>query len=154
MDLEKLLDKIAIEEAPKGLVHRWKMELIARKEARERKILWPYVVLPLAFSGICVYIALFNEALLTRISNFSIQTYNKFFVFKDWLIQSFSTAEAGRFTKGIHDLLSNFLNSTSEFIISGDFLIWSIVFSLVVAAISMVWFFFWMPERERLYSRI
>lgn len=154
MDLEKLLDKIAIEEAPKGLVHRWKMELIARKEAGTRPIIWPYIVLPLALSGICVYIAMFNKVLLTRISNFSIQTYNNLVAFKNGLLQGFSVVETGRFMQSIRDSFSQFLNSTSEFISSGDFLIWSIIFSIAVAAISMVWFFFWMPERERSYSRI
>lgn len=154
MDLEKLLDKIAIEEAPKGLVHKWKMELIARKEARTRPILWPYIVLPLALSGIYVYITVFNRELLKRISDFPFQTYNNLVAFKNGLLQGFSVAEAGGFIQSLRDSFSQFLNSASEFMNTGDFLIWSIAFSIAVAAISMVWFFFWMPERERSYSRI
>ena len=154
MDLEKLLDKIAIEEAPKGLVHRWKMELIAREEARTRPILWPYIVLPLALSGIYVYITVFNRELLTRISDFSNQSYNNLVAFKNGLLQGFNVAEAGGFMQSMRGSFSQFLNSASEFMNTGTFLTWSIVFSIAVVAISMVWFFFWIPERERSYSRI
>jgi len=61
MDLEKILDKIAIEEAPPGLVHQWKMNLIARREVRTRRILWPYIVLPIALSGAYYYISVFKR---------------------------------------------------------------------------------------------
>jgi hypothetical protein len=154
MDLEKLLDKIAIEEAPKDLVHRWKMELIGRKEARTRSILWPYIVLPLALSGIYVYITVFNRELLKRISDFSFQSYNNLVAFKNGLFQGFSVAKAGGFMQSMRVSFSQFLNSASEFMNTGTFLTWSIAFSIAVAAISMVWFFFWMPERERSYSKI
>ena len=154
MDLEELLDKIAIEEAPKGLVHRWRMELIERKEAGTRTILWPYIVFPLALSGIYVYVTVFNRELLKRISDFSFQTYNNLVAFKNGLFQGFSVAKAGGFMQSVRDSFFQLLNSASELINSGDFLIWSIAFSIAVAVLSMVWFFFWMPERERSYSRI
>ncbi|MCW4043321.1 MAG: hypothetical protein NWE90_06325 [Candidatus Bathyarchaeota archaeon] len=154
MDLDKLLDKIAIEEAPTGLVHRWKMDLMTRREAKTRSTLWPYIVLPVALSGVYIYITVFNRGWLTRISDFSSQSYNNLLAFKDRLFEGFSIAEFGGFMEGVRNVLSFGLNSASEFLSSGSFIIWSIVFSLAIAILSLVWYFFLIPDGERLFSRI
>ena len=154
MDLDKILDKIAIEEAPTGLVHRWKMDLMARREAKTRSILWPYIVLPVALSGVYIYITVFNREWLKTLSGVSSQSYNYITAFKSRVLQGINISGFGGFMEGARNVLSFGLNSASEFLSSGSFIIWSIVFSLAIAILSLVWYFFWIPDGERLFSRI
>jgi len=154
MDLNKILDRIAIEEAPPGLVHQWKMNLIARREVITRRILWPYIVLPIALSGAYYYIAVFKREWLKVVSNVFSQSYFHITVLKDRMLQSISIARLGGFIESARYSLSEILSTTSQFFNSGSFITWSIVFSLAIAILSLVWYFFWTPEHERLFSWI
>ena len=154
MDLEKILDKIAIEEAPPGLVYQWKMNLIARREVITKRILWPYIVLPIALSGAYYYISVFKREWLKVVSNVFSQSYFHITALKNRMLQNISIAGLRGFIESARNSLSEILSTTSQIFNSGSFLTWSIVFSFAIAILSLVWYFFWVPEHERLYSRI
>jgi len=112
MELDNILKSIAIEEASPDLVYRWKMNLMARKVARRKTSLWPYIAFPLLFSGVCYYIVAFKENILEYFMT------DRF----AWVMERISY-------------------SLSQFVDSGNFHTWSIVLSLTLAVISLIWYF-------------
>jgi len=115
MDIDRMMRKIAIEEAPRDLVKRWKIELSMREASAQRNWNWVYIVAPILLAGILSGLYFFNIKI-------------------PWEIE---TSNFGQFFKDIHIALSSY----ESFIISPHFLIGSIVFSVIVASLSLVWYY-------------
>ncbi len=115
MDFDKMMRKIAIEEAPRDLVKRWKIELSMRQTAAQRNWNWLYIVAPLLLAGIFFGLYFFNIRIPWRIE----------------------TSDFAQFFNAIHFVLSSY----ESFVISSHFLIGSIIFSVIVASLSLIWYY-------------
>ncbi len=111
MKLDEILNSIAIEEAPKGLVYRWKLRVGLEKELVGRKLLYPYIILPFILAGVWCYLMIFQKNL------FSYYLTDRF----PWLL----------------DRILFFL---SKITYSLNFQIWTIALSFLVALLSLTWY--------------
>jgi len=115
MNIDKMMIKIAIEEAPGGIVKRWRIKLRLRQAITQRNWNWLYIVFPILFAGIFFGLYLFNIGI-------------------QWNIETLDFVE---FLKTILSIISSY-----EFlVISPGFLIASIVLSSVTASLSLLWYY-------------
>ncbi len=118
VNLEKILDYIAIEEAPVELIYKWKAEVGLQKEKQRFYVLLlrPSIVIPLVLAGFWYYFALFKGEL-----------------FKYYLVD--------RLHSLLQEISPMFASSTSSIASSNYYIIGAGIFSVLLAAISLFWFY-------------
>ena len=116
MGLDEILKQIAIEEAPPGLIDRWKMNLWARQQVRKKSSLWGYIVLPIVFAGIFYYLSVFN---IINISGY---------------LRRFNLERGHEFFEDLFSLI----NAIPYY---GSFFFSSIMVSLVIVSCTLLWYF-------------
>lgn len=118
VNLEEILDYIAVEEAPSKLIYRWKAEVQLQKERKKfyTVLLRPSVVFPLVLAGFWYYFAVFRKEL------FEYYLLDK--------LRSFFT-----------EIIPVFANSTYNIASSYYYIIGAGIFSILFAAVSLFWFY-------------
>ncbi len=116
--IEEMLDYIAIEEAPKELIYKWKVEVELQKERKRFYVLLlrPSIVFPLVLSGFWYYFAMFKKEL-----------------FEYYLVD--------RLRSLLQEISPMFASSTSTIASSNYYIIGAGIFSIMLAAISLFWFY-------------
>ena len=116
--IEEMLDYIAIEEAPKELIYKWKAEVQLQKERKlfYTVLLRPSVVFPLVFAGFWYY----------------------FITFKKELFEYYLLDRLRSLSMEISPVLAS---STSSIASSNYYIIGAGIFSIMLAAISLFWFY-------------
>ena len=115
MNIDEMIRRIAIEEAPRDIVKRWKIELRMRQMTPKRNWNWIYVVFPVLFAMLFFMVYFFNIKIL-----WNIETLNFSKIFKT-----------------IYFILSSY----ESFVASPYFLIGSIVFFVIIASLSLSWYY-------------
>ena len=66
ININEILDYIAVEKAPDNLIFKWKAEVALQKERKSifSVLLRPSIVLPIIFAGFWYYVAVFRKELL------------------------------------------------------------------------------------------
>jgi len=118
INLEKMLDHIAIEEAPTELIYKWKLEVRLQKERKRFYVLLlrPSIVIPLLLTGFWYYFALFKKEL-----------------FEYYLVD--------RLRSILQEISPMFADSTYKIASSNYYIIGVCIFSIMLAAISLFWFY-------------
>jgi hypothetical protein len=118
LNLEEILDYIAVEEAPRELIYRWKTEVQLRKERKRffAVLLRPSIVFPLLLSGFWYYLT----------------------VFKKELFEYYLTDRLRSFFMEVIPFLAN---STYNIASSYYYIIGAGIFSVFLAAVSLFWFY-------------
>ena len=118
IDLEKILNHIAVEEAPTELIYKWKEEVGLQKERKRFYILLlrPSIVTPFILAGFWYYFAIFKKEL-----------------FEYYLVDWF-----GILLREINPMLVSY---TSAIASSNYFIIGACIFSVFIASISLFWFY-------------
>ena len=126
--IEEMLDYIAIEEAPKELIYKWKAEVQLQKERMKfyAVLLRPSIVFPLVLAGFWYYFAIFKKAL-----------------FEYYLLDKLRS-----FSQEISPVVAS---STSSLASSNYYIIGAGIFSIMLAAISLFWFY---QGKKLRYARI
>lgn len=116
--IEEMLDYIAIEEAPKELIYKWKAEVELQKGRKRFYVLLlrPSIVFPLVLSGFWYYFAMFKKEL-----------------FEYYLVD--------RLRSLLQEISPMFASSTSTIASSNYYIIGAGIFSIMLAAISLFWFY-------------
>ena len=116
--IEEMLDYIAIEEAPKELIYKWKAEVQLQKERKPfyTVLLRPSVVFPLVFAGFWYY----------------------FITFKKELFEYYLLDRLRSLSMEISPVVAS---STSSIASSSYYIIGAGIFSILLAAISLFWFY-------------
>lgn len=122
MDLDKLLSEIAIEEAPAGLIEKWKLQVKVREREPVWDFQWLYISLPVMFSLAFAYFAIFKREML-----FSFEL--------DKVVEP----------------LQEFLTYVGNFTGTSIYVNLSIVISIFIAGVSLLWFFY-NESRSRVYQ--
>jgi len=117
VNFDEILNHIAIEEAPKELIYKWKAEVQLQKERKRfyAVLLRPSIVFPLVFAGFWYYFA----------------------VFKKELFEYFLSDKLSSFFQEISPVVAS---STSSFASSDYYIIGASIFSILLAAVSLFWF--------------
>lgn len=128
INIEEILDYIAIEESPDNLIYKWKAEIALQKERKSffSVLLRPSIVIPLIFVGFWYYFAVFGKEL-----------FEYYFVDK-----------VSAFFLEISPVLSDSINTIAS---SNYYIIAAGIFSVFIAAVSLFWFF---REEKLKYSRM
>ena len=118
MNLEKMLDYIAIEEAPTDLIYKWKVNVELQKEKKNFYLLLlrPSVVFPIVLVGFWYYFAVFKKDL-----------------FEYYLVDGFRSL--------FQYINPIFASSTYSIASSNYYIIGAIIFSVLLATISLFWFY-------------
>lgn len=119
INLDDILDYIAVEKAPEDLIYKWKTELEIQKEKKTlfAVFLRPSIVFSLIFAGLWYYFFIFNKAIFKY--NFVAKARS--------LLVEISPAAAG--------------DSISAVVSSNYYIIGVSIFSLMLAAVSLFWFY-------------
>jgi hypothetical protein len=128
INLDEILNSIAIEKAPEDLIYKWKVEVRLQKERKPvvLMLLRPSIVFPLLFAGFWYYIA----------------------VFKKELFEYYILDKMRSFFLALSPVLSD---STSTITASNYYLIGAGIFSVMLATISLFWFY---QGKKLGYSRV
>lgn len=118
INLEKMLDHIAIEEAPANLIYKWKKEVELQKEKKKFYVLSlrPSIVFPLVLAGFWYCFAIFKKEL-----------------FEYYLID--------RLRPLLQEISPIFASSTYSIASSNYYIITAVIFSVLLATISLFWFY-------------
>jgi len=118
INLDEILSQIAIEKAPEDLIFKWKAEVELQKERKTfpSVLLRPSIVFPLLFAGFWYY----------------------FFTFKRELFEYYLIDKVRSFLLAISPAVTD---STSTLVSSNYYIIGAGVFSIMLAAISLFWFY-------------
>lgn len=118
INLEEMLDYIAVEEAPVELIYKWKMEVQLQKERKRffAVLLRPSIVFPIVLAGFWYYFAMFKKEL-----------------FEYYLLDKLRS-----FLQQISPVVAS---STSSLASSNYYIVGSGIFSVLLAAISLFWFY-------------
>ena len=116
--IEEMLDYIAIEEAPKELIYKWKADVQLQKERKRfyAVLLRPSVVFPLILAGFWYY----------------------FITFKKELFEYYLLDRLRSLSMEISPVVAS---STSSIASSSYYIIGAGIFSILLAAISLFWFY-------------
>ncbi len=116
--IEEMLDYIAIEEAPKELTYKWRAEVELQKERKRFYVvlLRPSIVFPLVFAGLWYYFVIFKKAL-----------------FEYYLLD--------RLRSLFQEISPVFESSTTSIASSNYYIIGAGIFSIMLATISLFWFY-------------
>ena len=128
INIERVLDKIAIEEAPGNLIYKWKVEVQLQKDRKRFyvELLRPSIVLPFILAGFWYYFAMFKKEL-----------------FEYYLVDRLGSL--------FQEISPIFVSSTSSFASSYYYLVGAAIFSMALAAISLFWFY---QGKKVSYARI
>jgi hypothetical protein len=118
LNLEEILDYIAIEEAPRELIYRWKAEVQLKKERKKiyTLLLRPSVVLPLVLAGFWYYFVVFRKELLEYYLSDKLYSF-------------------------LREASSVVTSSVYSFASSNYYIIGASIFSIFLATISLFWFY-------------
>ncbi len=118
INLEEMLNYIAIEEAPKELIYKWKAEVQLQRGRKKfyTVLLRPSVVFSLVLAGFWYYFAVFKKEL-----------------FEYYLLDKFSS-----FLQQISPVVAS---SASSLASSNYYIIGAGIFSMLLAAVSLFWFY-------------
>lgn len=116
--IEEILDYIAVEEAPKELIYKWRAEVELQKERKRFYVvlLRPSIVFPLVLAGTWYYFAVFKRAL-----------------FEYYLIDKLRSL--------FHEISPVVADSASTIASSNYYIIGAGIFSIMLAAISLFWYY-------------
>jgi hypothetical protein len=128
INLDEILNQIAIEKAPENLILKWKAEVALQKERRSffSVLLRPSIVLPVIFAGFWYYFAFFRKELL----------------------EYYLLDKIRAFILEISPVASDSINTIAS---SNYYIVTAGVFSIFIAAVSLLWFY---KEKSLRYSRI
>jgi hypothetical protein len=118
LKIEEMLDHIAIEEAPMELIYKWKAEVGLQKERKRFYVLLlrPSIVFPLVLAGFWYYFIMFKKDL-----------------FEYYLVDSLRSLSM--------EISPVVASSTSSIASSNYYIIGAGIFSIILAAISLLWFY-------------
>jgi hypothetical protein len=118
VNLDDILDYIAVENAPDDLIYKWKAELALQKERRTffSLFLRPSIVVSLIFVGLWYYFVIFKETLVGY----------------DFLDKTRSL---------VVEITPAVANYISAVVFSNYYIIGASIFSLFLAAVSVFWFY-------------
>ena len=128
INLEEILDYVAIEEAPDNLIYKWKAEVELQKERKRFFVILfrPSIVFPLVLAGFWYYFALFKRTL-------------------------FEYSLADKLRSFLQEISPVVADSTSTIASSNYYIIGAGIFSIMIAAISLFWFY---QGKKLRYARI
>lgn len=118
INIEEILDNIAIEKAPEDLIYKWKVEVVLQKERKRffSMLFRPAVIFPIILVGLWYYFVIF------RTEQFEYYLMDKVRLF----LLKISPA---------------FANSLSAIVCSNYYIIGVGIFSVFLAAVSLFWFY-------------
>ncbi len=118
INLDEILSQIAIEKAPEELILKWKVGVELQKERKtfSSLLLRPSIVFPLVFAGFWYYL----------------------FTFKRELFEYYLIDKVRSFLLAISPVVTD---STSTLVSSNYYIIGAGIFSIMLAAISLFWFY-------------
>jgi hypothetical protein len=118
INLEKMLDYIAVEEAPVELICKWKLDVGLQKERKKfyASLLRPSIVFPLVLAGLWYYFVIFKEKL-------------------------FEYHLADRLRTLLQEINPMLVSYTSSIASSNYYIIGAGIFSVFLAGISLFWFY-------------
>lgn len=128
ININEILDYIAVEKAPDNLIFKWKAEVALQKERKSifSVLLRPSIVLPIIFAGFWYYVAVFRKELLEY---YLLDKIRAFFL-------------------EVSPVASDSINTIAS---SNYYIVAAGIFSIFIAAVSLLWFY---KEKNLRYSRI
>jgi Gpi18-like mannosyltransferase len=128
INIEEILNYVAIEKAPDDLIYKWKAEVALQKERKSFSsvLLRPSIVIPLIFAGFWYY----------------------FIVFRKELFDLYLLDKIRAFFLEVSPVASDSINTIAS---SNYYIIAAGIFSVFIAAVSLFWFF---RESKLRYSKI
>lgn len=118
INLDEMLNSIAVEEAPENLIYKWKAEVRLQKEKKSipALLLQPSIIIPLVFAGLWYYLVFFRKEL-----------------FEYYFLDNLRSI--------LPEISLVISDSTSTLASSTYYIIGAGIFSIIIATISLFWFY-------------